>query len=118
MVRVVAGPAPALARDLLAATEPTATRYRLAAMTANAVLAEAVGDPETAAAGYAQAAAGWTAYTHALERALALLGRGRCLTAMGDPEAADVLRVAAGLLARLGARPAVAEAAALLQPTG
>jgi class 3 adenylate cyclase/tetratricopeptide (TPR) repeat protein len=118
MVRVVAGPAPALARDLLAATEPTATRYRLAAMTANAVLAEAVGDPETAAAGYAQAAAGWTASTHALERALALLGRGRCLTAMGDPEAADVLRVAAGLLARLGARPAVAEAAALLQPTG
>jgi class 3 adenylate cyclase/tetratricopeptide (TPR) repeat protein len=118
MVRVAAGPAPALARDLLAAAEPTATRYRLAAATAGAVLAEAGGDLDTAAAGYAEAVAGWTTYTQVLERALALLGRGRCLTAMGDPEAADVLRVARERLATLGARPAAAEAAALLQPTG
>jgi hypothetical protein len=114
MVRIAAGPAPALARDLLAAAEPTATRYRLAATTAAAALAEAGGDPGTAAAGYAEAAAGWTAYTQVLERALALLGRGRCLTTMGDPEAAEVLRVAADQLTSLGARPAAAEAAALL----
>jgi len=117
MVRVAARPAPALARDLLATAEPTATRYRLAAATAGAVLAEVSGDPDTAAAGYAEAAAGWTAYTQVLERALALLGRGRCLTAMGDPEAAGILRVAADQLTSLGARPAAAEAAALLQPT-
>jgi tetratricopeptide (TPR) repeat protein len=118
MVRVAARPAPALARDLLATAEPTATRYRLAAATAGAVLAEVSGDPDTAAAGYAEAAAGWTAYTQVLERALALLGRGRCLTAMGDPDAAEVLRVAADQLTTLGARPAAAEAAALLQPAG
>ncbi|HEY4727455.1 MAG TPA: AAA family ATPase, partial [Actinomycetes bacterium] len=46
MVRVAAGPAPALARDLLESTERSATRYRLAATTAQAVLAEATGDPE------------------------------------------------------------------------
>jgi class 3 adenylate cyclase/tetratricopeptide (TPR) repeat protein len=114
MVRVVAAPAPALARDLLAAAEPTATRYRLAAATAGAVLAEATGDPETAAAGYAEAAAGWTTYTQVLERALALLGRGRCLTAMGHPDATDLLREAGDQLTALGARPAAAEAAALL----
>jgi tetratricopeptide (TPR) repeat protein len=118
MVRVAAGPAPALARDLVAAAEPTATRYRHAAATAGAVLAEAGGELDTAAAGYAEAVAGWTTYTQVLERALALLGRGRCLTAMGDPGAADVLRVAGERLATLGARPAAAEAAALLQPTG
>ena len=103
---------------MTATAEPTATRYRLAAATAGAVLADAGGDAEAAAAGYAEAAAGWTAYTQVLERALALLGRGRCLTAMGDPDAAEVLRVAADQLTTLGARPAAAEAAALLQPTG
>ncbi|MGH3099438.1 MAG: ATP-binding protein, partial [Thermoleophilia bacterium] len=44
MVRVAAAPAPALARDLIAAAEPSATRYRLAVTTARAVLAESAAD--------------------------------------------------------------------------
>jgi class 3 adenylate cyclase/tetratricopeptide (TPR) repeat protein len=113
MVRVAAGPAPALARDLLAAAEPTATRYRLAALTANAVLAEVGGELEQAAALFAEAAEGWDAYGQVLERALALLGQGRCLTGLGQPDAAPVLRAAHQRLSALGARPSVAEAAAL-----
>src|SRR5215213_11654311 len=50
MVRIAATPAPALARDLITAAEPTATRYRLAATTAAAVLAELTGELERAAA--------------------------------------------------------------------
>jgi class 3 adenylate cyclase/tetratricopeptide (TPR) repeat protein len=114
MVRVAAGPAPALARDLLEATDPSATRYRLAAATARAVLAEAAGDPEAAATLYAEAADGWRTYRQVLEEALALLGQGRCLAAMGRRDAAGVLRVAHRRLHDLGARPAAAEADALL----
>ena len=61
MVRVAAVPAPDLARSLLDAAEATATRYRLTAATAQAVLAESTGDLEHAAALYTEAAAGWSA---------------------------------------------------------
>jgi class 3 adenylate cyclase/tetratricopeptide (TPR) repeat protein len=117
MVRIAAGPAPALARDLVADAETTATRYRLTAATAHAVLTEATGEPERAAAGYAEAAAGWNAYGQALEHALALLGQGRCLAQLGRPDARSVLRVAHHHLTTLGARPPAAEAGALLQRT-
>jgi hypothetical protein len=48
------------------------------------------------------------------ERAYALLGRGRCLHALGDAGAADPLREARALFASLGYRRALAEADALL----
>jgi class 3 adenylate cyclase/tetratricopeptide (TPR) repeat protein len=114
MVRVAADPDPALAQDLIEATEPTATRYRLAATTARAVLAESTGDPETAAALHAQAADGWRAYGQVLEHALALLGQGRCLAALARPDAADLLQAAHRHLKDLGARPPAAEASTLL----
>jgi class 3 adenylate cyclase/tetratricopeptide (TPR) repeat protein len=114
MVRVAATPAPELARDLIAAAEPSATRYRLAATTARAVLAESTGEVEEAASLFATAAEGWGAYRQVLEHALALLGQGRCLAATGRDEAAHVLRVAHERLKALGARPSAAEAAALL----
>ena len=117
MVRIAAGPAPTLARDLVADAETTATRYRLTAATAHAVLTEATGEPESAAARYAEAAAGWNAYGQALEHALALLGQGRCLARLGRPDAQSVLRVAHHHLTTLGARPSAAEAGALLQRT-
>jgi len=115
MVRIAATPAPALAHDLLTATETTATRYRLTATTGRAVLAEATGDVEVAAGLYAEAAGGWSAYGHVHEHALALLGQGRCLFQLGRPEAEPVLRVARERLAALGARPPAAEADALLR---
>jgi class 3 adenylate cyclase/tetratricopeptide (TPR) repeat protein len=114
MVRVAADPDPALAQDLIEATEPTATRYRLAATTARAVLAESTGDPETAAALHAQATDGWRAYGQVLEHGLALLGQGRCLAALARPDAADLLQAAHRHLKDLGARPPAAEASTLL----
>jgi tetratricopeptide (TPR) repeat protein len=115
MVRVTAGPAPDLARDLLDDADRSATRYRLTAATAGAILTEATGDPERAATLYAQAADGWSAYDHALEHALALLGQGRSLAQSGHPDAAGVLQDAHRRLRSLGARPSATEAGDLLQ---
>jgi hypothetical protein len=118
LVRVAAVPAPALAKSLIDGTETSATRYRLTAATAQAVLAEATGGPEHAAALYAEAAEGWSAYRHVLEHALALLGRGRCLALLGRPDAVPVLRVAHQRLTDLGARPTAAQARELLEKLG
>jgi tetratricopeptide (TPR) repeat protein len=115
MVRIAAAPAPALAKSLIDDAEATATRYRLAGTTAQAVLAEAAGDPEHAATLYAEAAGGWTSYHHVLEHALTLLGQGRCLAQLGRPDAEQVLRVAHQHLKTLGARPTAAEARKLLE---
>src|SRR5215217_1972574 len=114
MVRVAAVPAPALAKSLLDDADATATRYRLAATTAQAVLAESTGDPERAATLYTEAAAGWSAYGQVLEHVLALLGQGRCLAELGRFDAGPVLRVAHQRLIALGARPTAAEAKDLL----
>jgi class 3 adenylate cyclase/tetratricopeptide (TPR) repeat protein len=114
MVRVTAEPAPDLARSLIAQAEPTATRYRLTATTATAVLAEATGDPERAADLFAEAATGWNTYGHVHEHALALLAQGRCLLRLGRPEGEQVLRVAQRRLTALGARPPASEAGSLL----
>jgi tetratricopeptide (TPR) repeat protein len=114
MVRVTAEPAPDLARSLIAQAEPTATRYRLTATTATAVLAEATGDPERAADLFAEAATGWNTYGHVHEQALALLAQGRCLLRLGRPEGEQVLRVAQRRLTALGARPPATEAGSLL----
>jgi hypothetical protein len=108
MVRIAATPAPDLARDLMAAAEPSATRYRLAATTATAVLAESAGELSRAAALFAEAAEGWGSYRQVLEHALALLGQGRCLAGMGRSEGESVLRVAHDRLKALGARPSAA----------
>jgi tetratricopeptide (TPR) repeat protein len=114
MVRVAADPAPTLAQDLIDATDPTATRYRLTATTAHAVLAESTGDPSAAATLYAEAAEGWSAYGQVLEHALALLAQGRCLATLFHPDAADLLQAAHQRLKVLGARPSAAEASTLL----
>ena len=114
MVRVAADPAPTLAQDLIDATDPTATRYRLTATTARAVLAESTGDPSAAATLYAEAAEGWSAYGQVLEHALALLAQGRCLATLFHPDAADLLQAAHQRLKVLGARPSAAEASTLL----
>jgi hypothetical protein len=111
---VVAWTDPALAGELVEGARPTATRYRLAAVTARAVLAEATDDPAGAADLYAEAAEGWDAYGQALEHALAVLGRGRCLLRLGRDEAAATLRDAQERLSGLGARLFAEEVATLL----
>jgi class 3 adenylate cyclase/tetratricopeptide (TPR) repeat protein len=115
LVRLTAGPAPVLARDLGDHAHPTATRYRLAALTARAVLAETAGDAERAAGLFADAAGGWLAYGQVLEHGQALLGAGRCRGHLGHPDGRSQLRDAHALFTRLGARQLAAEAGGLLQ---
>jgi tetratricopeptide (TPR) repeat protein len=114
LVRLTAEAAPALARDLVEQARPTATRYRLAALTARAVLAETEGDAGRAAGLFAEAAGGWLAYGQLLEWGRALLGAGRCRTHLGDPAGRPALHDAHAVFIRLGAHPLAAEAAALL----
>jgi tetratricopeptide (TPR) repeat protein len=85
--------------------------------TARAQLAEGAGMQAEAAALYAEAAERWHVFGNVPERAYALLGQGRCLAALGKPEAEAPLRVAHELFASLGYEPALAETAALLAET-
>ena len=78
------------------------------------MVAEARGDVGEALALYADVAERWAVFGHVHERALALLGAGRCRARLGDGEAAGPLTEARELLAGLGATPAVAEAEAWL----
>ncbi|MCX6373714.1 MAG: hypothetical protein NTX16_11685, partial [Actinobacteria bacterium] len=81
----------------------------------DAMLAEARGEHEAAAAGFADAASRWHGFGVPYEEAQALLGHGRCLVALGRaPEAGAPLAAARGIFARLGARPALAETDAAL----
>ena len=76
---------------------------------ARAQLAEAAGDHAEAVALYAEAAERWRKFGNVPERAYALLGQGRCLAALGNPEAKEPLREARELFASMGFTPAVAE---------
>ena len=66
---------------------------------------------------YAEAAERWREFGNVPERAYALLGQGRCLTALGQPEAREPLGEARELFASMGYRPALAETDALLEQT-
>lgn len=107
-----------LAQSLLAGFSLATARAepeRRSVLTADAVVAEARGDPEGAAALYEQAANGWEASGNALERGQALLGLGRCLGRLGRPEAGSRLREARAVLGDLGCRQLVAETDGWLQ---
>jgi class 3 adenylate cyclase len=67
-----------------------------------------------AALQYADAAERWRGFGNVPEQAYALLGHGRCLAALRDPNAAEPLRQARGLFESLGYRPALEETEALL----
>jgi tetratricopeptide (TPR) repeat protein len=104
MVRhLVAAGHTAMAQDLMIGVEFSAARDRHSALAARAVLAEARGEHHEALAVYADAAQRWAEFGSVLEEGYALLGQGRCLWAMGAPEAAEDHTVRAGeLLGRLG----------------
>jgi class 3 adenylate cyclase/tetratricopeptide (TPR) repeat protein len=107
-----------LAHRLLAGfspAEPGTESARRSLVTANAVIEEARGDPEEAAALYGQAAKGWQEAGHLLERGQALLGWGRCLHRLGRAEAGARLREARAAFMRLGCRPLTAEADSWLE---
>ncbi|HEX9599375.1 MAG TPA: adenylate/guanylate cyclase domain-containing protein [Gaiellaceae bacterium] len=104
-----------LGRRLLEGGAEFVPRDRHEALTARAELAEGRGESERAAELYAEAAERWGEFGHALERGLTLLGRGRCLAALGwTDEATAPLREADAAFRHLGAAPLLGETAALL----
>jgi class 3 adenylate cyclase/tetratricopeptide (TPR) repeat protein len=106
-----------LAESLLEGTGVVvAPRHRHAVHAARAVLAESKGQLGQSLVLYDEAAERWAEYGFVLEQAHALLGAGRCLLALRDPErAAQSLRKAREIFESLGARPLVAEAEPLLE---
>jgi tetratricopeptide (TPR) repeat protein len=105
---------PELAARLADGLEPLFPLREHALCAARARLAEAAVDHAEAATLYADAAERWREFGNVPERAYALLGQGRCLAALGKPEAEGPLREARDLFASMGYRPALAETDALL----
>ncbi|HEX6844769.1 MAG TPA: hypothetical protein VF235_06595, partial [Actinomycetota bacterium] len=90
---------------------PPIERRRLSHATALAVLSEAEGDHGVAADAYADLSAAWEAFGFPLEVGQCLLGRARCLHALGrDDEAAAALSGARARFAALEAAPSLREA--------
>ena len=105
-----------LAEQLAASFAPLQPLSRHAMAAAEAFLSEAHGDYRAAADGFADAASRWHDFAVVYEESLALLGRGRCLVALGSElEAAAPLVAAREIFARLGAKPALAETDELLE---
>ncbi len=89
-------------------------RQQHALVTVRAIQAERAGEGAEAAALYADAADRWERLTEVIEQAHALLGHGRCLTAVGDPGADSPLRRARALFDQMGARRRVDECDTLI----
>jgi class 3 adenylate cyclase/tetratricopeptide (TPR) repeat protein len=99
----------------LAAGVPEAvSRQQHALLTVRAIQAERAREHARAAALYADAADRWKQFTEVIEQAHALLGQGRCLTAVGDPGADPPLRHARALFDEMGARRRVDECDTLI----
>ena len=87
-------------------------------MTAQAIVAEAGGEFEQSIALYNDASRRWNEYGFVLEEGQALLGRGRCLIAIGRrSEASSPLHQAGQLFATLGAKPLLDETDSYLEGT-
>jgi class 3 adenylate cyclase len=106
---------PALAERLSDSLKPHYPAHEHAHCAARAQLAEHGGDHQDAATLYAEAAARWQQFGNVPEHAHALLGQGRCLTALADPAAEQTLRQAAELFRSMGYRPALAETEELIE---
>ena len=106
----------ALAASLADGIEPVTPLHQHALVASRAQLAEAAGDQRRAAT-LRRGRRALAEFGNVPERAYALLGQGRCLTALGQPEAQEPLREARELFASMGYQPALAETNALLERT-
>jgi class 3 adenylate cyclase/tetratricopeptide (TPR) repeat protein len=79
-----------------------------------AMQAERAGEYIQGAALYADAADRWERFTELIEQAHALLGQGRCLSAVGDPAADAPIRRARALFEQMGARRRIDECDTLI----
>jgi class 3 adenylate cyclase/tetratricopeptide (TPR) repeat protein len=117
-VRAALAAAPDLAAPLAAPPHPAYPLGQHALITARALLAEHHGQQAQASALFADAAQRWERFEMPWEQAQALLGQGRCLLALGQPnEASQPLRTAREILVTLGAKPTLADADRLLAQT-
>jgi class 3 adenylate cyclase/tetratricopeptide (TPR) repeat protein len=98
-----------LAKQLVTNVEVHPAHAQHALVTAQAVLAEATGDFKEASTLYAEAAERWSRFGIVLEHGRTLLGLGRCLTRMAQPQAHEPLMEASAIFTGLRARPLVAE---------
>ena len=103
-----------LAARLVARVEPRTPLSADSLTACRAQIAEAAGRQAEAAELYTESARRWREFGNVPERAYALLGRGRCLVALGKPGAEEPLREARDLFASMGYGPALAETEALL----
>ena len=94
--------------------EIVAPMHAHALCTAEAQIAEARGDMTRAATGYEKATEAWKGFGFVPEQALALLGHGRCLVALGEPGADRPLREARALFVAMDARPRIDECDTLI----
>jgi hypothetical protein len=120
---------PALARAAAQAGEPelvarlavdvpeTLPSQQHALASARALQAEASGDFAGGARLHAHAANRWEQFGSVLEHAHALLGHGRCLTQLADPDADQPLRRARALFTSMNARARVAECDSFIAQT-
>ncbi len=107
-----------LANRLQAANRGYAGRSQLIQATGLAVLAEADGRPDEAAAAHLDVAKRWEAHGNVIEQGHALAAAGRCLNGLGrGREAVEPLRTARALFAAPGASVLVAEVDDLLADT-
>jgi tetratricopeptide (TPR) repeat protein len=103
-----------LAARLLDGASPNWPTSEADLAAARAHLVEARGETHAAAEQYAQVAERLRALGARLEEAYAVLGHGRCLVALGDPDAEPTLRRARQLFASMGAQSRVDECDTLL----
>lgn len=103
-----------LAAAFLEGFEAVAPMHVHARRVAEASIAEARGEHSSAARTYDEAADAWREFGFVPEEAFALLGRGRCLVALGDPGADLPLCDARAIFDRLGMRPRVDECDSLI----
>ena len=103
-----------LAQRFATGIKPVAALDEHVLATSRAQLAEAAGEHADAARLYHGAAERWHQFGNVPERAYALLGQGRSLTALSKPDAEAPLREARELFASMGYMPALAETDALL----
>jgi class 3 adenylate cyclase/tetratricopeptide (TPR) repeat protein len=103
-----------VAHELIGRSPSSAARHRYSLLTARAVLAEGEGNLHEAARLYGEVVNCWTKYGHILEHGQALLGWGRCLLRLGQPEAGSRLQEARAVFVGLHARPLITESDACL----
>ncbi len=107
---------PNIAQQLTTDHRPNTPYAHHTLVAVTAILAEAHGDYQTAAEGYANAAHQWEQFGVMPEQAYALQGHGRTLiTLRRSAEAAPILHKARDLFTQLDAAPAITETDLLLQ---